>query len=228
MTKNKKYLLASLLILNLFSCSPAEEKDKNVEIIPVKTEVPSGIYKLDKSHASLIFKVNHLGFSNYTMQFRRFDAELNLDTANPVLSSVTAAIDPTSIDTNYPDSAKLDFNAELQNEKWLNVVKFPNINFSSSKVELTGANTARITGNLNLHGITSPVVLEVIFNGGYAANPMDPLGSRIGFSAHGSLKRSDFEIVFGIPQEGSKMGVGDDVEFTIEAEFTRLIQDTSQ
>lgn len=226
MTKNKKYILASLFIFNLLSCSPKEEQQ--VEIIPIKTEIPSGIYNLDKAHASLIFKVNHLGLSNYSMQFKRFDAELKFDNINPHLSNITATIDSTSIETNYPDISKVDFNAELQNEKWLDAAKFPKITFSSNKIELTSENTARITGDLDLHGIIFPVVLDATFNGGYASNPMDSAGSRIGFSARGSLKRSDFGINFGIPENGSKMGVGDDVEFIIEAEFTKPLQDSAQ
>lgn len=226
MTKSIRYILTSLFIFNLLSCSPKEEV--KVEVLPLKTELPSGIYKLDKSHGSLIFKVNHLGLSNYSMQFKRFDAELKFDNINPTLSNIAATIDPTSIETNYPDISKVDFNAELQNEKWLDVIKFPKITFTSNKIELTSETTARITGDLDLHGIVFPVVLDATFNGGYNSNPMDPSGSRIGFSAHGSLKRSDFGISFGIPENGSKMGVGDDVEFIIEAEFTKPLQDVAE
>lgn len=93
--------------------------------------------------------------------------------------------------------------------------------FRSTKVELTSPNTARVTGELNLHGITLPVSWDATFNGGYAANPYDPKGARIGFSAHGALKRSAFGMGFGIPAPGTTMGVSDDVDFTIEAEFNR-------
>ena len=70
-----------------------------------------------------------------------------------------------------------------------------------------------------MHGATRPVVLEASYNGGYIGHPMDP-HARIGFSAHGTLKRSEFGIDFGIPQPGSTMGVSDAVDFTIEAEFS--------
>ncbi|MBB5187872.1 polyisoprenoid-binding protein YceI [Zhongshania antarctica] len=60
---------------------------------------------------------------------------------------------------------------------------------------------------------------EATFNGGYAGHPLDPHG-RIGFSARGMFKRSDFGISIGIPAPGSTMGVGDDLEVIIEAEFT--------
>jgi polyisoprenoid-binding protein YceI len=63
------------------------------------------------------------------------------------------------------------------------------------------------------------VILDVTYNGGYAGHPMDP-HARIGFSAKGTFKRSDFGIAFGVPAPGTTMGVGDDVQIAIEAEFT--------
>ena len=186
---------------------------------PAATQVPAGAYTLDKAHGSLIFRVNHLGFSNYTARFKRFDAQLQFDPANLAASSVTATIDARSIETDFPDPAKLDFNAELQNDQWLNTAQFPEMTFRSTKVETTGPSSVRINGELNLHGITRPMILNATFNGGYAGHPMDP-HARIGFSAQGSLKRSEFGVAYGIPAPGTTMGVGDDVNVVIEAEFS--------
>jgi polyisoprenoid-binding protein YceI len=195
-------------------------------IAPVATEVPAGTYGLDRAHASLTFRVNHLGLSRYTARFIRFDARLELDPAQPARSSVTATIDPRSLRTDFPDPG-YDFDADLQGADWLDAARFPQIAFRSTRVELTGPNTARITGEVGMHGVTRPVVLEATFNGGYARHPMDPSGSRIGFSAHGALKRSEFGIAAGVPEPGSTMGVGDEVEFLIEAEFTRPAADSA-
>lgn len=217
-----KRLTLVLSLILLTSC--LLNKDDNSAVAPVMkspaTDIPSGVYKLDPTHASIVFKVDHLGISQYTARFTRFDASLELDAANPQNSRVTAEIDPASLETDYPKGG-FDFNAVLQGEKWFHVIKFPKITFRSKKIEITGAHTARIIGKLGMHGITKDVVLEAKFNGGYAKMPMGPSDARIGFSAHGVLKRSDFGISFGIPQEGSNMGVGDTVEFNIEAEFTR-------
>ena len=189
-------------------------------IAPAATEVPAGTYTLDRNHASLIFRVNHLGFSHYTARFTRFAATLELDPAHPAASRVTATIDPTSIETDNPDPA-LDFDHQLQNQDWLSTAQFPQMTFRSTALELTGPNTAHVAGELDLHGVTRPVTLDVTFNGGYASHPMDPSGARIGFSAHGSLRRSEFGMTVGIPAPGSTFGVGDEVEILIEAEFTR-------
>ena len=100
---------------------------------------------------------------------------------------------------------------------FLDAAGFPAITFKSTKVEPTGANTANVTGDLTLHGVTKPVVLAVTFNGGYAPNAYD--GARIGFSAKGAFRRSDFGVGAGLPAPGSNMGVGDQVNVIIETEF---------
>lgn len=95
---------------------------------------------------------------------------------------------------------------------------FPVIRFKSTKVEVTGADTARVTGDLTLHGVTRPVTLDTTFNGGWAPSAFD--GARIGFSARTALKRSDFGMTAGIPAPGTRMGVSDAVEVKIETEFS--------
>ena len=181
--------------------------------------VPAGAYTLDKAHASLIFRVNHIGFSNYTRRFKRFDAKLQFDPANMARSSVTVSVDATSLETDYPSPKELDFNALLQNEQWLDTAKYPQMTFRSSKVEVTAPSTLKISGDLTLRGVTRPMVLDATYNGGYEGHPLDP-HARIGFSAHGTLKRSDFGMTVGIPAPGTTMGVGDEVEVIIEAEFS--------
>jgi polyisoprenoid-binding protein YceI len=178
--------------------------------------VPGGSYTLDKPHASLIFRVNHLGFSHWTARFTRFDAKLQFDPASPATAQVTVTIDPASI---TPDNPPPGFVASLRGAQWLNAAQFSKITYRSARVEPVGPNAMRIFGDLTLHGKTQPVVLDATYNGGYIGHPMDP-HARIGFSAHGTLKRSDFGIAFGIPQPGSTMGVSDAVEFSIEAEFS--------
>jgi polyisoprenoid-binding protein YceI len=178
--------------------------------------IPAGSYTLDKPHASLIFRVNHLGFSHWTARFTTFDAKLQFDPAKPAADQVTVTIDPASI---TPDNPPPGFVVALQGAQWLNAGQFPQITYKSTRVEATGKNKIRITGDMTLHGTTKPVVLEATYNGGYIGHPMDP-HARIGFSAHGTLKRSEFGIAYGVPQPGSTMGVSDAVEFTIEAEFS--------
>lgn len=183
------------------------------------TDVPAGAYRLDKSHASLIFRVDHLGFSNYTARFTRFDAELTFDPEAPEAAHVSATVDTSSLETDFPNPEVIDFNAMLQDETWLDTETHPQMTYHSTRIEMTGEKTARIHGDLTLRGVTRPVVLTATFNGGYAGHPMDPQ-ARIGFSATGSLQRSEFGMTYGIPEPGSSMGVSDRVEIIIEAEFS--------
>ncbi len=229
----KKFLLLACVV-TLAACGPAPEtkKEEKAEaapppvaalsepappatIVPMTTEAPAGAYKLDKAHANLEFRVSHMGFSNYTARFAAFDAKLQLDPANPSASSVTATIDPRSLTLPAPPKG---FVEELLNDKWLGATQFPEMTFKSTKIELTGPNTARITGDLTLKGATAPVTLDATFNGGYAGNAYDP-NARIGVSAKGTLSRTAFGVKEGVPPPGSNMGVGDSVEIIIEAEF---------
>lgn len=207
-------------------CSPAEDAKKNQDqaaapqvvagpLAPAKTEAPSGDYTLDKAHSTIVFGVDHISFSTYVGQFAGIDGRLKLDVADPTQSSVEIAIDTKSLVIPAPPAGFLD---TLLGDKWLGATAFPSMTFRSTKVELTGADTARVTGDFTLRGITHPVVLEVTFNGGYAGHPYDP-HARVGFSARGSLKRSVFGVSEGLPPPGSTMGVGDEVSFEIETEW---------
>lgn len=183
-------------------------------------DAPAGEYTMDLQHSSVNFRVSHMGLSRYTARFTKAEGKLGFDPANPAAQSVVATIDAGSLQTNYPEPQKLDFDTQVEKE-FLDTAKFPTITFKSTKVEPTGARTAKVTGDLTLHGVTKPVTLEATFNGGYKAGAMDPMGARIGFSAHGTFKRSDFGIGYGIPAPGTTLGVGDEVEVAIEAEFTK-------
>jgi polyisoprenoid-binding protein YceI len=100
----------------------------------------------------------------------------------------------------------------------LNANEFPEMKFVSQRVEVVSGQALRVHGALTIRGITRPQVLEAHYNGGYAGHPFDP-AARIGFSATGKFKRSDFGIAGGVPAPGSKLGVGDEVQVVIEAEF---------
>ena len=201
-------LLLSIPVMMAHSAEPAA--------LPSPSMPPAGEYLLDKSHASLVMRVNHLGFSTYTTRFSRFDSELTFDPNRIAASQVSTTIDADSFEMDGAPSMCLDI---MRGEQMLDTKKFPKILFKSQKVRMTGAHSMEIAGAFTLHGVTRPMVLEATYNGGYAGMPqMDPQ-ARVGFSAHGQFKRSDFGIKFGVPAPGTTMGVGDLVDFSIEAEF---------
>ena len=217
-----KHLISAAALALLAACSPpaptAEAPAPTEAAAPAPSieGIPAGAYTLDKSHSTVTFRVSHLGFSTYTAEFKNFDAQLQLDPAQPAQAQLTATVDLNSLDIPAPPAG---FKTELLSAQWLNAVQFPQLTYRSTSIELTGANTARITGDLTFRGVTKPVVLDATFNGGYAGNPYDP-NARLGFSAHGTFNRSDFGLSIGVPPPGTNMGVSDAVDFAIETEFT--------
>lgn len=176
-------------------------------------DVPSGAYVVDPSHASIVWRVKHLGLSYYTSRFTKFDARVQLDAAQPTRSSVTVSIDPKSVRTDFPFPERVDFDKELgTGDKWLNGNKFPAITFKSTSLAATGPRTGRMTGDLTLLGVTRPVTLDVTLVGTAKAGGMMKADS-IGFQARGAIKRSDFGWTTYAPM------IGDEVEIQIDAEF---------
>jgi len=168
--------------------------------------VPSGLYKMDNSHTNVLFSLSHMGFSNYYGRFNVIEGTINFDAKAPEKSKVDVKIDISSIDTN---SKKLE--EELRSPEWFDAAKFPNATFTSSKVEKLSASTGKVYGDLTIHGITKPTVLDVTFNGA-GQNPIAAI-PQLGFSAKAQIKRSDFGIAQYIPM------VGDAVTLTIETEL---------
>lgn len=194
-------LAAALLALSLATPALAQSID-----------APAGTYKLEPTHASLTFRVMHLGLSNYTMRFAKFDSTVELDTADVTRSKLTVSVDPRTLRTDFPFPERVNFDNELATgDNWL---QGKPIAFTSTKLVSTGAKTGKLTGNLTLRGVTRPVTLDVTFNG--AAKPGGFIKvPTIGFSATGSFKRSEFGLTYGVP------AVGDDITMQIEAEYQK-------
>lgn len=168
----------------------------------------SGSYTLDKSHASVVFTIKHLGFSNYTGRFDTVDAKLSYDAKTPANSKLEASLSPASVDTNNHELEE-----RLKSDKYFNVQKFEKVSFTSTGLKLRDKNRGTLTGNLTMLGITKPVRLNVTLN---QAGP-NPYTSKttLGFSATATLKRSDWGLSTLIPQ------VADEVKVYIEAEFIK-------
>ena len=194
-------LAAALLLVAAANSANAEPKPASINT----ADAPAGTYVLDKSHASLTATLSHMGMSHYTMRFNGLDASFSYDPKSPEASKVQASVDADSMDVGAPKiSAKFA-------RDFLAAEEHPQITFASTAIAYTGTH-GTMTGDLTLRGVTRPVTLDVTFNG---AGPGLIGGHRMGFSASGDIKRSDF---------GSKAWlsvVGDDVHIVIEAEFQR-------
>ena len=216
-TASRRLATSAVVILLGVYCAMSRAADSPAPTsMPPMTAPPAGMYQIDKAHASLQLRVSHLGFSTYTTRFSRFDAALTFDPSNISASKLTATVDAASLEMDGAPKMCVDI---VQGPQFLDTKKFPKIVFHSEKIRMTGTKSFEISGTLELHGVTRPLVLTGTYNGGYSGMPdMDP-HARIGFSAHGAFKRSDFGMGYGVPAPGTTMGVGDLIEVSIEAEF---------
>lgn len=145
-------------------------------------------YVIDKEgqHAFINFRISHLGFSWLYGRFNDFDGSFSWDAAAPEQSSVQVSINTASVDSNHAERDK-----HLRSPDFLNVSAHPQARFVSTGVEMTGEDTAKVTGELTLNGVTRPVVLDARFMG----EGQDPWGGyRAGFEGTTSLRLKDFDI----------------------------------
>lgn len=166
------------------------------------------LYKLDPYHTSVTWHANHMGFSTPSGKFTQVDGGVLIDEAKPENGKLEVSIATKSILTGIEK-----FDAHLKGPDFFNVEKHPYANFTSTRVELTGKDTAKVYGNLTLLGIAKPIFLDVKLNK-IGENPMNKKKTA-GFSATTTIKRSEFGMNYGVP------AVADDVQVAIEAEAVR-------
>ncbi len=220
-----KMWTAALAALALAACSkPAEAPGTPAPEAQLPVNAPSGDYALDPNHSTVTVSVRRFGISNYVLRFNTVSGTLHFNAEDPTQSSIEATVDVTSLDTPY--SGARDFDAELQNSSWLDSTGFPQATFRSTTVESTGANTARVTGDLTLRGATRPVTFDVTYDGSHSPHPVGMQISSIGFTAVGTLQRSQFGVNEMMPSSaGAADGNSDAVTITIEALFSQPIAD---
>ncbi|HRO04730.1 MAG TPA: YceI family protein [Terricaulis sp.] len=222
-------IAAAAAALALAACTPATAPSAPAEAaIPITA--PSGEYSIDSTHAVVTVKVRHFGVSTYPLRFDRTAGTLNFNAEDPALSTVTATVDISSLNTAFNQLAAdargdRDFNAELVNSDWLDAAQFPAATFTSTSAERTGPNTGRVTGDLTIKGVTHPATFDVTYIGSHAQHPVGAPISLIGFRANATISRSAYGVsLYPETGAGSGDGLGDNVELEINVEFTRPIQ----
>ncbi len=167
-------------------------------------------YSIDTSHSEIGFTVRHMVFAKVRGQFKTWTATAAYDAADPTKSVFHAEIDAASIDTR---EEKRD--AHLRSADFFDAEKFPKLTFDSKKVEATGKGRYLLTGDLTIHGTTRPITLDVEETGG----GKDPWGNaRLGFSAKGSVNRSDFGLKWNQALETGGLLVSEKVDIDIEVQ----------
>lgn len=168
-------------------------------------------WAIDPMHTNVEFTVRHMMISNVKGQFEKTSGTVTINGSDPTSAKIDATIDATSIDTRVD---KRD--AHLKSPAFLDVDKFPTITFKSTKVEADGPGKWKVTGDLTLHGVTKPVVLEVESSGTPITDPMG--NTRAGASATTKINRKDFGLTWNAPLEAGGVMVGDEVAISIDVE----------
>lgn len=138
------------------------------------------------AHASINFRVKHLGFSWLAGRFDAFSGTFAFDDKDPGASKVNVEIDTASVNSNHAERDK-----HLRSDDFLDVAKFPKATFESTKVTASAPDKATITGNLTLHGVTKEVTIEATRLGG---GPDPWGGSRQGFEGTTKFALKDFGV----------------------------------
>jgi polyisoprenoid-binding protein YceI len=171
------------------------------------------LYELDASHSQIVFSYDHLGFSTTHGMFSGFEGEIMFDEADPANSSVSVSMPITMMFTGWEQRDDHFMSADFFNAV---AEASPEgdgpdlVTFESTAIEVTGENTANITGDLTMNGITQEVVLETTMN----QKGTHPMAQRewIGFDATTSVLRSDFGVGAFAP------AVSDEVQLQISIE----------
>jgi len=168
-------------------------------------------YLIDKDHTSVTFRIRHL-FTKVSGRFDAFEGKVDFDPAKPEQTKVEGTIQTKSINTNVENRDK-----HLRSDAFFDVEKYPTITFASTKVTDVDpkALSGKLHGNLTMHGVEKPVVLDVQFLG----KGKDPWGNeKAGFTATTQVNRKDFGLNWNETVETGGLLVGDDVEIEISAE----------
>jgi polyisoprenoid-binding protein YceI len=166
-------------------------------------------YEIDPVHSRVEFTIRHM-FSKVTGDFGAFHGTINYDASAPAASSVVAEIDAASIDTNNDRR-----DGDLKSPNFFDVAKFSTLSFTSTKVTPLSDGKFKVEGNLTMHGVTKPVVLDTAFLG---SGPGLDGATRAGFEGMTKVDRKDYGIVWNKTLDQGGTLLGDDVAISLEIE----------
>jgi polyisoprenoid-binding protein YceI len=192
-------LCVALMASSAYSACALAQSIKFADLRP-------GTYRIEPYHTQVVFSVLHFGLTHYSGMFSGASGTLTLDPAKLADSKLDVSVPVTSVSTTVALLTE-----ELRGHEWFDAEHFPVATFVSTAVVPTGKNSASVTGNLTLHGVTKPVVLSVQLVGS-GTNPLSKAFS-VGFEISGTIKRGDFGISTDLP------AVGDEVTLRIAGAF---------
>ena len=167
-------------------------------------------WKIDPAHSAVEFSVRHLMITTVRGRFTGVEGSVVNDAGDPSKSTVEVVIDAATIDTREPQR-----DAHLRSADFFDVEQFPTLTFRSTGVEGTLGESFKLEGDLTIHGVTRPVVLDVDAEG----QVKDAWGGlRSGFTATTKIKRSEFGLTWNQVLETGGIAVGDEIKISLDIE----------
>src|SRR5216683_1621803 len=173
-------------------------------------------WQIDPMHTQVEFSAKHFGMMTVRGHFNEVTTSGQIDPSNPTASSVEVTINVASLTTNNPQRDN-----DLRSSYFLELEKFPNIRFRSTRIELTGEDQFSVTGDLTIKGITKPVTLRVHRYGEINDQMM---GHRMAYSAEGQINRKDFGMEFDMLAD-NKLVVSHEIKIFIDMEVVEQKQE---
>jgi polyisoprenoid-binding protein YceI len=169
-------------------------------------------WKLDPTHTLVEFSAKHLMITTVKGRITDVEGTIYIDENDPSNSTVEATLDAKSIDTRTDQRDN-----HLRSADFLDVEKYPQIKFRSTRIE-GERDEFKLIGDLTIRDVTRPITLDVKFEG----QQKDPWGGeRIGFSATGKFDRRDYGLTWNVILETGGLTVGNDIKVAIEVEAVK-------
>ena len=166
-------------------------------------------YAIDKAHSEATFQVRHL-LTKVRGRFSDFAGTIQFDEADPERSSVNVTVQAASVDTSEHDRDK-----HLRSADFFDVETFPTLTFTSRAITRKGDRRFDVAGDLTIHGVTRPLILDVAFLG----KAKDPWGNeRVAFEADATINRKDFGLNWNAALETGGFLVGDEVKISLSVQ----------
>lgn len=183
-----------------------------MSLLPISASAST--WNLDPDHSSVGFSIRHLMVSNVRGNFDRFGGTVDLDDRNITGSKVNATIEAGSVNTRVQKRDE-----HLQGPEFFDVAKYPSITFVSKKWSKDARGRLKVSGDLTMHGVTRPVVLDVA---PFSPETRDPWGNlRRGTTATTTINRKDFGLDWSKTMDNGGLMIGEEVDITLEIEMIK-------
>jgi polyisoprenoid-binding protein YceI len=176
-------------------------------IVLAATSFGQTMWTTDKNHAQLHFSAIHFGIAHIEGIFKEFTVTMTSEKEDFSDAQIEMVAQVNSINTQMEMRDN-----DMRSKRWFDAEQFPVITFKSTSFKKEKGNNYRLAGNLTLHGMTIPIVFNVVFNGWAVTMTKRKTA---GFTVTGEVKRNDFNLG-GTPLE---TGVSNEIEVWANVEI---------